>query len=215
MQNVVLTVHLILAALLIGVVLVQRSEGGGLGIGGGGSGVMTGRQAANALSRATWLLAAGFLATSLILTILAARDAGVGSVVDRIDGTTSSRSVPDSSSNLPQLPAYQPPPGADSPALPPVGGPLPGASSSGADTKATPSQTGSPVIPPTPADSNADSNAGTQPDSGADAAADTAAPQADDSGADNTSADGADSASPASGSSQASGQDSDRDSGAN
>ena len=45
-ENVVLTVHLILAVLLIGVVLLQRSEGGGLGMGGGGgSGVMTGRQA--------------------------------------------------------------------------------------------------------------------------------------------------------------------------
>ena len=52
MENVVLTVHLILAVLLIGVVLLQRSEGGGLGMGGGGgSGVMTGRQAANALGR--------------------------------------------------------------------------------------------------------------------------------------------------------------------
>ena len=60
MENVVLTVHLILALLLIGVVLLQRSEGGGLGMG-GGSGVMTGRQAANALTRATWtaLLARG------------------------------------------------------------------------------------------------------------------------------------------------------------
>ena len=51
MENVVLTVHLILALLLIGVVLLQRSEGGGLGLGGGGGGVMTGRQAANALTR--------------------------------------------------------------------------------------------------------------------------------------------------------------------
>mgnify|MGYP002652501612 CR=1 FL=1 len=62
MENVVLTVHLILALLLIGVVLLQRSEGGGLGLGGGGGGVMTGRQAANALTpaaAATELVATG------------------------------------------------------------------------------------------------------------------------------------------------------------
>ncbi|WP_225207865.1 preprotein translocase subunit SecG, partial [Novosphingobium huizhouense] len=48
MENVVLTIHLILAVLLTGVVLLQRSEGGGLGVGGGsGGGVMSGRQAAN------------------------------------------------------------------------------------------------------------------------------------------------------------------------
>ena len=86
MENVVLTVHLILAVLLIGVVLLQRSEGGGLGMGGGGgSGVMTGRQAANALSKATWVLAIAFLITSLVLTVIAARNASSGSIVDQLD----------------------------------------------------------------------------------------------------------------------------------
>ncbi len=86
MENVVLTVHLILALLLIGVVLLQRSEGGGLGMGGGGGGggVMTGRQAANALSRLTWILAAGFLCTSLTLTIIASRNATGASVLDQL-----------------------------------------------------------------------------------------------------------------------------------
>ena len=69
-ENIILTVHLILAVLLIGVVLLQRSEGGGLGMGGGGGGgVMTGRQAANALSRATWIFAIGFLITKLIALV--------------------------------------------------------------------------------------------------------------------------------------------------
>ena len=90
-ENVVLTVHLILAVLLIGVVLLQRSEGGGLGMGGGGGGVMTGRQAANALSRLTWIFAIGFIITSLTLTIIAARNASSGSIVDQLDlgGTAS------------------------------------------------------------------------------------------------------------------------------
>ena len=83
MENVVLTVHLILALLLIGVVLLQRSEGGGLGMGGGGGGVMTGRQAANALTRGTWIIASAFLVTSIALTVIAARNSVGASVVDR------------------------------------------------------------------------------------------------------------------------------------
>lgn len=82
-QNVILVVHLVLALLLIGVVLLQRSEGGGLGMGGGGGGgVMTGRQAANALTKLTWIFAIGFLATSITLTVFSARAGKEASVVD-------------------------------------------------------------------------------------------------------------------------------------
>lgn len=84
MANIVLVIHLLLAVALIGVVLLQRSEGGGLGIGGGGGGVMSGRGAATALGTATWWIATAFLVTSLALTIIAARDSSTGSVVDRI-----------------------------------------------------------------------------------------------------------------------------------
>ena len=80
MQAVVLTIHLLLALTLIIVVLLQRSEGGGLGIGGGG--VMTSRGAATALSKVTWAVGMGFVVTSLVLTVLAARDSGTGSVID-------------------------------------------------------------------------------------------------------------------------------------
>ncbi len=83
MENIVLTIHLILALGLIGVVLLQRSEGGGLGIGGGGGGgAMSGRAAATALAKMTWILATGFLITSLTLTVIAANNAGGGSVLD-------------------------------------------------------------------------------------------------------------------------------------
>ena len=82
MHAVILTIHLLLALALILVVLLQRSEGGGLGIGGGGGGIMTSRGAATALSKVTWVLGIAFVVTSLTLTILAARDAGTGSVVD-------------------------------------------------------------------------------------------------------------------------------------
>jgi preprotein translocase subunit SecG len=81
MQNVVLIVHLILAVCLIGVVLLQRSEGGALGIGGGGGGLVSQRGAATALSKVTWALAIGFLITSISLTILAG-GGDTGSVVD-------------------------------------------------------------------------------------------------------------------------------------
>jgi preprotein translocase subunit SecG len=81
MENVILTIHLILALLLIGVVLLQRSEGGGLGIGGGG-GTMSARGAATALTKLTWIFAAAFITTSITLTILAARGQDGGSVID-------------------------------------------------------------------------------------------------------------------------------------
>jgi len=84
MENVILTVHLILALGLVVVVLLQRSEGGGLGMGGGGGGVMTGRQAATALGKLTWAFAVAFIATSITLTILAAREAATSSVIDTI-----------------------------------------------------------------------------------------------------------------------------------
>jgi preprotein translocase subunit SecG len=84
MENVVLIVHLILALGLIAVVLLQRSEGGGLGMGGGGGGAMTGRAAATALGKLTWVLATAFIITSITLTILAAEKAAGTSVIDRL-----------------------------------------------------------------------------------------------------------------------------------
>ena len=83
MTTVTLVLHLLLALILIGIVLLQRSEGGGLGIGGGG-GVMSGRQAATALGKVTWIFAVAFLATSMALTILTAREQASDSVIERI-----------------------------------------------------------------------------------------------------------------------------------
>ena len=65
---------------LIGVVLLQRSEGGGLGIGGGG-GFMTSRGTANVLTRATAILAAGFFITSLALSIIAGHERKPTSII--------------------------------------------------------------------------------------------------------------------------------------
>ena len=71
MATVLLVIHLVIAASLVGVVLLQRSEGGALGIGGGGGGgFLTGRGTANLLTRVTAGLAAAFFVTSLGLTLL-------------------------------------------------------------------------------------------------------------------------------------------------
>ena len=72
MITVILVFHIMVAAALVGVVLLQRSEGGALGIGGGGGGgLMTGRGAANLLTKTTAVLAAVFFSTSIALAILA------------------------------------------------------------------------------------------------------------------------------------------------
>ncbi len=86
MTTVVLVIHLILAIALVSIVLLQRSEGGALGMGGGGGGMggfMTGRGAADLLTRTTAIIAAGFMATSLTLAILSTGERQAGSILDK------------------------------------------------------------------------------------------------------------------------------------
>ncbi len=84
MTTVVLVIHLLLAIALIGVVLLQRSEGGVFGMGGGGmGGFMTGRSTADLLTRTTAVIAACFMATSLTLAIMASGDRNGGSILDQ------------------------------------------------------------------------------------------------------------------------------------
>ncbi|MEP9373082.1 preprotein translocase subunit SecG [Mesorhizobium sp. KR1-2] len=83
MQTVIIVIHLMIVLALVGVVLLQRSEGGGLGIG-GGSGFMTARGAANALTRATAILAVAFFATSLILSVIARYGERPIDILDRV-----------------------------------------------------------------------------------------------------------------------------------
>ena len=86
MSTVLLVIHLMIATALVATVLLQRSEGGALGIGGGGGGgLMTGRGAANLLTRATAILAAAFFLTSIALTILARQSAGPSGVLDELN----------------------------------------------------------------------------------------------------------------------------------
>src|SRR3712207_829223 len=105
MDTVIIIVHLIIVLALIGVVLLQRSEGGlGLGGGGGGgvSGFMTGRGQANALTRATAILAGLFFLTSLVLTVMASYGRAPRSILDDAP---------------PAAPAGQPAPGGQGPGI--------------------------------------------------------------------------------------------------
>ncbi len=114
MENVVLVIHLILALSLIGTVLMQRSEGGGLGIGGGG-GAGAARPATSPVAKFTWMLAVGFICTSIALTIIAAQNAASSSVVDGVDLTVPSAE----GAEVPSLgDVLLPPSGDDAPLVP-------------------------------------------------------------------------------------------------
>jgi preprotein translocase subunit SecG len=91
MLTVIIVIHLMLVIALIGVVLLQKSEGGGLVS--STSGFMTGRGTANALSRATALLAAGFFVTSLMLSWLASFDRKPTSIINT--GAPATQEAPD------------------------------------------------------------------------------------------------------------------------
>jgi preprotein translocase subunit SecG len=135
MQSVLIVVHILIVVALIAVVLLQRSEGGALGAGGGTGSFMTGRGQANALSRATAVLGALFFATSLLMSIMAswsraphsilekgpAAPAGQtapapispGNILDQLkqmEGQGSAPSAPAPSAPAPAAPAPQPKP---------------------------------------------------------------------------------------------------------
>jgi len=83
MQSVLIVIHILIVVALIAVVLLQRSEGGALGTGGGTGSFMTGRGQANALSRATAILGALFFATALLMSILSSWSRAPHSILER------------------------------------------------------------------------------------------------------------------------------------
>ena len=86
METVVLVIHLLIAVALVGVILIQKSEGGGLGIGGGGGlgGMMTARSTANLLTRTTGILAGIFMLTSVVLAVMAGHHNAPSSLIDKL-----------------------------------------------------------------------------------------------------------------------------------
>lgn len=138
MLTFLLVIHAIITAILVGVILMQRSEGGGLGMGGSPTGLMSARGAADFLTRATTILATLFVGLSVVSAVIASRGSGSTAI--------------DTSLARPQTPA---PAQAPAPAVPlngdplavGVGAPNTGAApvTPGAPTAAAPVQTSAPA----------------------------------------------------------------------
>jgi preprotein translocase subunit SecG len=94
MTTVLIVIHLMVVLAMIGLVLLQRSEGGALGVGGGSNSFMTGRGAGNVLTRSTAVLAAVFFVTSIGLTLLARIETRPGDILNRLPGAPAETGAP-------------------------------------------------------------------------------------------------------------------------
>lgn len=165
MQTVLIVIHLMIVLALVGVVLIQRSEGGGLGIG-GGSGFMSARGTANALTRTTAILATLFFITSLGLGILTRYESRPTDILDRIPATSGqgngildslgganapAPAQPADNTGIPNSGAAAPAPAApQTPAVTAPATPAPAANEPAATAPAAPSTT-APAQPEAPA----------------------------------------------------------------
>ena len=175
MANVLIVAYLLIVLALIAVILLQRSEGGGLGIGGGNNGFMTARGSANVLTRTTAILAALFFATAIGLTVLSELDRGSSSILDRAaqqtgaDGETQAptnvldalnqlngNTTPNSTTPAPATPAPTTPAAPAAPAntdapdlaVPQTTAPADNAAPAETTTPAAPSDATTPATPP-------------------------------------------------------------------
>ena len=98
MENIILIIHIVIAILLIGSVLLQRSEGGALGIGAGNDSLMSSRSAGDFLTKFTSVMAVFFIITSISLTIIHKKEKPSGSIIDKIEQL-------EKKNNSPQIPA--------------------------------------------------------------------------------------------------------------
>ncbi len=150
MQNVILVIHILACLAMIGLVLVQKSEGGGLGIGGGGANsLMSGRGAAGAIVRTTIIIGGIFFATSLALTSIANRSSDTRSGIERALDEAAPETVPGSPTDLfdPTVPLF-----GDEPAT------------GAAPTTATPAETPATIVDPTATDPVPPAETGTVPE---------------------------------------------------
>lgn len=115
MQTVLIVIHIMIVLALVGIVLIQRSEGGGLGIG-GGSGFMSARGTANALTRTTAILATLFFVSALALGVLARYDSKPTDILDKIPASTDGKGVLDALPGKAETPKVE-----DKNAIPSVG----------------------------------------------------------------------------------------------
>jgi preprotein translocase subunit SecG len=94
MTTVLLVIYLLITVALVGVVLMQRSEGGALGIGGGPGGMMSGRGAANILTRMTMILGGAFFIMPIVLALMLGAENRSSSVFDQLDDAAIEIPVP-------------------------------------------------------------------------------------------------------------------------
>lgn len=104
MATILLVIHLMIAVTLVATILLQRSEGGALGIGGGG-GLVSNRAAGNALTRSSGILAALFFMTSIGLTLLARDDSRNQSILDAVPAAVTEPAVPAGDADATPVPA--------------------------------------------------------------------------------------------------------------
>jgi preprotein translocase subunit SecG len=129
LRDLLLVLNMLVCLALIGVVLMQRSEGGALGTG-SPTGLVTARGAGDLLTRTTWVLFTLFLTLSLSLTLLGGRERSSQAILDRLKGQSVNPSTlvvkpkPTTTPTAPSaLPAAPPPAGANPLALPALGAP--------------------------------------------------------------------------------------------
>lgn len=110
MITFILVIHLMICIAMVAIILLQRSEGGALGIGGGGGGFMSGRGSGNLLTRATAYIAAAFFITSIALTVLADLRSTGPSLGDgtATQGESSAPALPDLQTIAPEETSPQP-----------------------------------------------------------------------------------------------------------
>ena len=175
MTTVIIVIHLMVVLAMIGLILLQRSEGGALGIGGGQNAFMTGRGAGNVLSHTTAYLAIAFFVTSLGLAFLAKYQSRPADILERLPGQTAPvttetpapapapMGAPTSAEDLlkqlggtsggPQTPpateGAATPPASETPAVTPA--PAPNAAEPPAATTPAPPTSGTPAPTPAPA----------------------------------------------------------------
>jgi preprotein translocase subunit SecG len=156
METILIVIHLMVVLVLVGVILLQKSEGGGLDIG-GGSGFMTARGAANTLTRATAILATIFFVTSLALSLIArygdkpidildrapVTEQGGKGVLDQLPGSTApAPAKPADSTSAPAVPT-----GNDAAATPPASTPATQPATGSAPAAAPATQPAAPQVP--------------------------------------------------------------------
>jgi preprotein translocase subunit SecG len=156
METVVIVIHLMVIIALVALVLMQRSEGGALGIGGGGNFLST-RSQGNVLTRSTAIAAAAFFATSIILSVLGRFGEKPASILEHLQSAPAPISAPagqgggapaggsgaDASKTIPSLGGAQP--AGAAPTAPATGGAAPATPNSGGG--AAPAVPAAPQVP--------------------------------------------------------------------